>query len=159
MNNSDIYYEFDYIDDDIDYRTINGINIIQKTENSLFSFEIKLSENKDIIDELKIFINKIKSGCNNVRLYIIYNKFNTQQIYYNDNKYNFIADFVGQSDGFYTVKFISELNLLNMFENMINEYAEKKNKYIINDEYIINNEKKKHQEYLDFCNYFGSYKL
>ena len=94
-----------------------------------------------------------------MRLYIIYNKFNTQQIYYNDNKYNFIADFVGQSDGFYTVKFISELNLLNMFENMINEYAEKKNKYIINDEYIINNEKKKHQEYLDFCNYFGSYKL
>jgi hypothetical protein len=126
MINSNIYYELKYYDDedDEDNPNIQSINIIQKTENSFFSFEIKLSENEKIIDKIKLFTNDLKKGYNNIKLNIIYDKFNKQQICYEDNKYTFIADFFGQTSGYYTVKFITESNLIGMFEDLIKDYDE-----------------------------------
>jgi hypothetical protein len=159
MINSDIYYELKCYDDedDEDNPNIQSINIIQKTENSFFSFEINTSENEKIIDKIKLFTNDLKKGYNNVKLNIIYDKFNKQQICYEDNKYTFIADFFGQTSGYYTVKFITESNLIGMFEDLIKDY----------DEIIYNNlrkeqenqKKNKEKKYQDYLDYFGSFKL
>jgi hypothetical protein len=173
-----MYYEFEY-DEDNNY--IRSINIIQKTENSLFSFEIKTIENEKIIHKIKLFTDKIKNGDNDMTLDIIYDKFNKQCICYNNSEYNFITDFFGQTSGYYTSIFTSNLNLVNMFEDLIRDYEEKKitGKYIIEQDkekkitgkYIIEQDKEKkitgkyiieqdkEKDYQNYLNNFGSYKL
>lgn len=152
-----MYYEFEYDDE---YENILSINIIKKNDDSLFSFEIKTIENKKIIDEIKLFTDNIKNGHNDVIFNIINDKFNKQYINYINNTYNFIIEFDGQTSGYYTSKYITKLNLTNMFENLIKDYKEK-NIFLIkkNEKKYILEKEKENEEIKQFLNNFGSYKL
>lgn len=153
MDSSNIHYEFEYNDS---MESILSINIIQKTENSTFTFEIKTLENNLIINKIKSFIDQIKNGFDNITLYIINDKFNSQYINYNKNVYNFIINFNGQTSGYYTSKFITNSNLLNMFENLIKDYDEKIN--ILLKEREEKQKIKEENAIKEFLDFFGSYK-